>query len=167
MAVDGILKRHMLAEYINTTPGGDSETWSQMGTGFTEANEEVGAQTDSKKYINNASATGSVKSYEWTKPFTTDIIESEEAIEYICNIGRLLKTGADAETEHITVHLDKTEGSGGSSYYARKIGVAVAVSSFSDNDGEMQCEGDLLGRGDIVEGTFDIKTKTFTAKSSS
>jgi hypothetical protein len=162
MGAGGILKRHMLAEYLNTTPGEDSETWSLMGTGFTEANEDVNAQTDSKKYINNASATGSVKSYEWAKPFTTDIIEAEESVEYICDIGRLLKTGVDAETEHITVHLNKKAGEEANTYYARKIGVAVAVSSFSDNDGEMQCEGDLLGRGDIVKGTFNTKTKTFT-----
>ena len=49
-------------------------------------------------------------------------------------------------------------------FYARKIGVCVAVSTFNDNDGEIQVEGELLGIGDIIEGEFNTTTKTFTAK---
>lgn len=160
----GITGRHMIAEYLNTAPGTESEKWGLMGTGFTEANEEVNAQTDSKKYINDASATGSVKAYEWTKPIVADLIEDEEVIAYLAEIGRLLKTGGDCETEHVSVHLNKPIESKENTFYARKIGVSVAISSFSDNDGEMQMEGDLLGRGDIVEGEFNTQTKTFTEK---
>lgn len=165
--MSGITKRHMIGEYLNITPNEDAATWGVMGTGFTEANEEVNAQTDSKKYINDASATGSVKSYEWTKPIVADLIEDEEVIAYIAEIGRLLKTGGDCETEHVTVHLDKPVKEKENTFYARKIGISIALSSFSDNDGEMQMEGDLLGRGDIVEGEFNTKTKTFTPKDAS
>lgn len=158
----GITGRHMIGEYLNTTPGAEAPTWGVMGSGFTEANEEVNAQTDSKKYINNASATGSVKAYEWTKPIVADLIEDEEVISYLAEIGRLLKTGGECETEHISVHLNKPIKSKENTFYARKIGVTVAITSFSDNDGEMQMEGDLLGRGDITPGEFNTKTKTFT-----
>lgn len=164
--MSGITGRHMIGEYLNTTPGGETDTWGLMGSGFTEANEEVNAQTDSKKYINDASATGSVKSYEWTKPFVADLIEDEDVIAYLADIGRLMKTGGDCETEHVSVHLNKPVASKENTFYARKIGVSVAISSFSDNDGEMQMEGDLLGRGDITEGEFNTQTKVFTAKDS-
>ncbi len=160
----GITGRHMIGEYLNITPKEENPTWGVMGTGFTEANEEMNAQTDSKKYINNASATGSVKSYEWSKAVTADLIEEEEVIAYMADIGRTMKTGGDCETEHITVHLNKPVNGKDNTFYARKIGVSVAISSFSDNDGEMQMEGELLGRGDIIEGEFDTKTRTFTEK---
>lgn len=163
----GITGRHMIGEYLNTTPKEENPTWGVMGTGFTEANEEVNAQTDSKKYINDASATGSVKSYEWTKPIVADLIEDEGVIAYLADIGRLMKTGGDCETEHVSVHLNKPVTGKENTFYARKIGVSVAISSFSDNDGEMQIEGDLLGRGDIVEGEFDTTSKTFTEKTGS
>lgn len=161
----GITERHMIGEYVNITPKETKATWGLMGTGFTEANEEVNAQTDTKKYINDASSTGSVKSYEWTKPFTADLIEDEEVVAYIAKIGRLLKTGGECETEHISVHLNQPVASKENTFYARKIGVTVAVSSFSDNDGEMQMEGEMLGRGDVVEGEFNTSTKTFAEAS--
>lgn len=154
----------MIGEYLNITPKEENATWGVMGTGFTEANEEMNAQTDSKKYINNASATGSVKSYEWSKSVTADLIEEEEVIAYMADIGRTMKTGGDCETEHVTVHLNKSVNGKNNTYYARKIGVSVAISSFSDNDGEMQMEGELLGRGDIMEGEFNTETRTFTEK---
>lgn len=160
----GITGRHMIGEYLNITPKEENAKWGVMGTGFTEANEEMNAQTDSKKYINNASATGSVKSYEWSKAVTADLIEEEEVIAYMADIGRTMKTGGDCETEHVTVHLNKPVNGKDNTFYARKIGVSVAISSFSDNDGEMQMEGELLGRGDIIEGEFDTKTRTFTEK---
>lgn len=163
----GITGRHMIGEYLNTTPKEENASWGVMGTGFTEANEEMNAQTDSKKYINDASATGSVKSYEWTKPVTADLIEDEEVIAYLADIGRTMKTGGECETEHVTVHLNKPVKGKDNTFYARKIGVSVAISSFSDNDGEMQMEGELLGRGDIIEGEFNTKTKAFTEKDES
>lgn len=162
--MSGITGRHMIGEYLNITPKEENATWGVMGTGFTEANEEMNAQTDSKKYINNASATGSVKSYEWSKSVTADLIEDEDVISYMADIGRTMKTGGDCETEHVTVHLNKPVSGKDNTFYARKIGVSVAISSFSDNDGEMQMEGELLGRGDIVEGEFNTTARTFTEK---
>ena len=160
----GIEKRHMKAEYLDVITKEDGPTYELMGTGFTEANEEVGAQTDSKKYINDASATGSVKSYEWKKPFTADLIKSQPVIKFISEIGKLLKTGSDCNTTNVMVEFDNPIPAKENTFYARKIGVCVAVSTFNDNDGEIQVEGELLGIGDIIEGEFNTTTKTFMAK---
>ena len=61
------------------------------------------------------------------------------------------------------VDLDQNE-SAENTYHARKFHVAIEVASFGNEDGEMNCEGNLLGIGDVVEGTFNTSTKTFTAK---
>ena len=138
-----------------------------MGTGFTELNEDPGAQTTSKKYINDKSSTSSITSYEGEHGFTADQIPSEKVIKDLVSIGKERKTGADAEREFVRVDLDeKAEGdTAGTVFKARMFTVAAEISSFSDNDGELQVEGTLHDKGDPVMGKFDTKTKTFTPDS--
>ena len=77
------------------------------GTGFEKLDEEPGAQTSSKKYINDKSSTSSITSYEGTHPFTADQILSEKVIDDFVSIGKLRKTGGDAERSLVRVDLDK------------------------------------------------------------
>lgn len=145
------------------------ESFELAGTGFTELNEEPNAQTTSKKYINSKSSSSSITSYEGEHPFTADQIPSEEVIKDLISIGKERKTGTDAEREFVRVDLDeKVTGSGaesGTVFKARKFIVAAEISSFSDNDGELQVEGTLHDKGDPVMGKFDTKAKTFTPDS--
>lgn len=150
-----IRKRKVQANYLKV-----GEDFELLGTGFTELNESPSAQTTSKRYINQASATQSITGYEWTTSFNTDQIVSDKAIEYIREIGEMQKTGADAESEYIIVDLDKP-GTAEGTYRARKIKVAIAVDSFDDNDGELGISGSFLGQSDPIEGTFTVADKTF------
>lgn len=151
-----VRKRKSQANYIKV-----AETFELMGVGFTELNESPSAQTTSKRYINQASASQSITGYEWTTSFSTDMIVSEKAIKFIKDIGELQKTGADCEADYLIVDLDEESTTEGS-VRARKIRVAVSVDSFEDNDGEMAISGSLLGVSDIVEGTFNVSEKSFT-----
>lgn len=151
-----IRKRKVQANYLKV-----GEDFELLGTGFTELNESPSAQTTSKRYINQASATQSITGYEWTTSFNTDQIVSDKAIEHIRKIGEMQKTGADAESEYVIVDLDKP-GTAEGTYRARKIKVAIAVDSFDDNDGELGISGSFLGQSDPVEGTFTVSDKTFT-----
>lgn len=153
-----VRKRRMQANYLKVAEG-----FEFLGTGFTALDEKPSAKTSSKKYINAVNATQTVTSYEWSTDFETDEIVSDKAIEYITDIGRMLKAGADAETEYVIVDLDKADSVEGK-YKARKINVAIAVADFKDNDGDIACSGSFVGQEDMVEGTFDVKSKTFTAK---
>ena len=150
-----IRKRKIQANYLKV-----GSAYELLGAGFTELNESPSAQTTSKRYINQSSASQSVTGYEWGTEFNADQIKSEKAIEYIVNIGEMQLTGADAETEYVIVDLDKPAATTG--FRARKLKVAVAVDSFEDNDGELAATGSFLGQGDPIEGTFDTATKTFT-----
>lgn len=163
MALKSVRQRRMQANYLDIGKE-DTPKFVLMGAGFTDLNEEPGAQTSSKRYINDKSTSKAITGYEWQAPYTADQIKTEEAIKYICEIGELQKTGAEAETNYIIVDLDQKVGDSGDIYHARKIHVAVEVSSFGNEDGEMTCEGNLLGVGDVVEGTFDTKALTFTEK---
>lgn len=150
-----IRKRKIQANYLKV-----AEVFELLGTGFTELNESPSAQTSSKRYINQSSASQSVTGYEWATSFNADQIVSEAAIDYIRNIGEMQKTGADTETTYLIVDLDQP-GTAAGSFRARQFSVAVQVDSFDDNDGELGVSGSLLGISDPVEGTFTVETKAF------
>lgn len=149
-----IRKRKIQASYLKVTE------FELLGSGFTELNESPSAQTTSKRYINQSSASQSITGYEWSTSFNADQIVSEVAIEHIREIGEMQKTGADTETEYVIVDLDKAAQTSG--FRARKFKVAIAVDSFEDNDGELGISGSFLGISDPIEGTFDTTAKTFT-----
>ena len=154
-----VKQRYQEAAYIEV-----GETYELAGAGFEKLDEEPGAQTSSKKYINDKSSTSSITSYEGQHPFTADQILSEKVIEDFVSIGKLRKTGKDAERSLVRVDLDKPVNEQENTFEARCFNTAVEISSFADNDGELQVEGTLHDKGDPVEGTFNTKTKTFTAK---
>lgn len=162
MALTGVRERRMQGNYLDCGVSGTA-AYEFLGTGFKELNEEPGAKTSGKRYINSKSTSKAITGYEWQSPFSADQIRSERAIEYICAVGELQKTGGEAEADYVIVDLDKREGETGTVYKARKIRVAIEVSKFGDEDGEMTCEGNFLGIGDMVIGTFDTSAKTFTA----
>lgn len=155
-----VRKRLKVADYLNVGKNGVDE-YVFMGLGFTELNESPSAQTSSKRYINDKSATTSITGYETEFGYETDQIRDEKAIDFICDIGELQKTGDDAETDYIKVDLDKP-GTTENTYRARKFRVAVEVSDLEAKDGEMSAKGKFLGVGDLVLGTFDTTTKKFT-----
>lgn len=150
-----IRKRKIQANYLEI-----NKVYEFLGTGFTELNESPGAQTTTKRYINQASASQSITGYEWTSSFTADQIENEKAIEYIREIGEMNKLGADTETDYLIVDLDKP-GTSPNTFRARKRKIAISVDSFADNDGELGMSGSFLGISDPVEGTFNTQDKTF------
>lgn len=160
-----VKQRRKVANYLNIAVGGKTETYELMGAGFTDLNESPSAQTSSKRYVNDKSATKAIVGYDWSTEFTTDIIPSEAAIKFITNIGEQQLTGADAEADYVIVDLDElVSQTEPKAYKARKLKVAIEVSSFGSEDGEMTCEGNLLGIGDPINGKFDIEKKTFTAE---
>ena len=158
-----IKTRRMQANYIKVKtakkPDGEFEF---MGSGFTDLNEKPSAQTSSKRYINMKSESKSVTGYDWTSEFTADQIRSEKALDYIIGIGENQLTGDDAETEYVIVDLDKSTDTD-NEFEARKFDVAVEVSDFGDEDGEMTVSGNLLAKSDPVSGTFNTETKVFVS----
>lgn len=149
-----VRKRKIQANYLEV-----AGAFELLGTGFTELNESPSAQTTSKRYINQSSASQSITGYEWTSDYTADQINSEKAIEYIREIGEM-QTGPDTEADYLIVDLDKPASTEGS-YRARKIKVAISVDSFEDNDGDLGVTGSFLGISDPILGTFDTSTKEF------
>lgn len=158
----GVEQRYQQPDYIDVTGGGEMSQFELLGVGVTQLDNSPSAQTTSKRYVNQKSATQSIGSYEWTAPLEFDLIRSEKAIQFIADIGENEKTGVEAETLYVKVYLNKPVNLKENTFEARQRRVAVEVAEFSDNDGEIQGSGNLLGKTDWVKGEFNTKTKTFT-----
>ena len=160
-----VVQRHQFADYLNTgTP--TTPDWKLMGVGFTSLNESPGAQTNSKKYVNEKTSTSSVTSYETQFPFESDLIPEQDAVLALYNVGRNHLTGSDAEFEYVRVELwDQVTESGTAvenTYKARKFVVSAEISDISGEDDQV-VSGNLNAVGDPVDGQFNTSTKTFTA----
>ena len=118
---NAVKQRYQEASYLEV-----ADAYELMGTGFTELNEDPGAQTSSKKYINDKSSTSSITSYEGEHGFTADQIPSEKVIKDLISIGKERKTGIDAERNFVRVDLDeKADGdTSGTAFKARMFRVA-------------------------------------------
>ena len=103
----GVTQRYQRADYIDVTGGSDSPKYELLGIGVTQLDDSPSAQTTSKRYVNQKSATQSIGGYEWTAPLEFDLIQSEPAIAYISEIGENEKTGVEADTFYVKVCLDK------------------------------------------------------------
>lgn len=158
----GNVMRHQIADYLNTGTG-ETPVYSLMGTGFNSLDESPNAQKDSKTYINQKSQTSSIKSYQTTFAFDSDLILDQAATMALYEIGRNQKTGGAAELAYVRVELFKPVGEAGNVYAARKFMVAVEVSNIAgEGGGVVKVSGNLNGVGDFIDGTFDTATKTFT-----
>lgn len=161
-----VRQTRMQANYINVGTK-EKPSWAFCGAGFKKLNENPAAQTKSRRYKCDKSASKSITGYDWSTPFEIDQIRTQEAVNYIVNIGELQLTGDEAETEFLVVDLDKPIKEKPDTYYTRKFDVAVEVSSFEDDDGELTGAGNLLGIGDPVVGEFNTSKKEFTATTDS
>ena len=92
----GVEQRYQQPDYIDVSGGSGTPQYELLGFGVTQLDNSPSAQTTSKRYVNQKSATQSIGSYEWTAPLEFDLIRSEAAIAYITDIGENEKTGVDA-----------------------------------------------------------------------
>lgn len=158
-----IRQRRMQANFLNCS-NSETPAYSLLGVGAKTLDENPAAQTKSRKYVCDKAPTKSISGYDWSTAFDIDQIRSQDAINFIINIGEKQLIGEDAETDYVIVDLDQKEGSSGTVYHARKFRIVIEVASFTNDDGEMGCTGNFLTKGDLIEGTFDTSTKTFTPK---
>ena len=155
-----VVQRHQFADYLDVGTAA-SQSFALMGVGFTSLDESPGAQTTSKKYVNEKTSSFSVTSYETQFPFESDLIPEQEAVIALYNVGRDHLTGSDAEFDYVRVELwNPTETT--NEYKARKVRVCAEISDISGEDDQV-VKGNLNAIGDPVDGTFNTSTKTFTA----
>lgn len=153
------IQRHQIADYLNVGTT-EAPVWALMGYGFTTLDEEFGAESESEKYINEASESSSVVSYKTVFPFVSRLIPSEEAVNALYAVGRNHMTGSDAEFEYVRVELWEKKNEA-NEFAARKFVVSAELASLS-GEKKQEMEGNLNAVGDPVDGTFNTQTLKFT-----
>lgn len=161
--------RNKVADFYNISKVANTPDWRLLGYGVNSLNETNGAQMEKKTYINEVTASNTVKSYDSSFAFDFDLSVGGQgkwdtaAVEDIAEIGELHKTGIDAEREYVRMKRYKPAFVGSTRYFeARKFNVAVEVSNTNGAGGEqMVCTGNLQCIGDPIVGYFDSVNKQF------
>lgn len=155
-----VTKRHEFADYLNIGTE-ENPRFVLMGTGFTTLDENPGAQTSKKKYVNEKASSSSITRYETVFPFTSDLIVEQDAVLALYKVGRNHCTGSDAEFQYIRAELWAKADGKSNEFAARLFTVSAEISGISGED-EMEVSGNLNAVGDPVDGTFNTATKVFT-----
>ena len=154
--------RNMIADFMNVGTLA-LPRFVLMGTGFTSLDENPNAQAEQRAYISDRSSSSIIRGYEAQFPYSADLIESEEAIMKIYDIGRNQRQAGEAETDYVRVEVFLNTGVA-DVHPARKFRVAVEV---TDTTGEgtqiIESTGNLNVVGDFIPGVFNILTKEFYA----
>ena len=157
------IERKYLAHFINTsTSGTETASYVRLGKDLEEYSPELSAQVDTKKnilgetsiLISSYEKTASVEPYYAEKGdalFTRlqDIIDNQLVLD-------------DLKTDVVEVHLWEGE-EGGTAFPAYKEEAYIEVTSYGGDTTGYQIPFTLHYTGVKVKGTFDTKTKTFTA----
>ena len=152
-----LMKRTEVKHYLKV----DNE-YHLIYSGVTALDDSRNPAVETEQYIMDSNASSSIDGYEPQWAITMRVDPDDPVTALIREIGRSLKTGADAETS--LVEFDAWEMDINQSVPAKEYRVAVAVDYISNGEGgsKIEMSGTLHGQGDPVDGTFDIPTKTFT-----
>ena len=158
-----VVQRHQFADFLNIGTS-DKAKWVLMGVGFTTLDETFGAESESEKYVSEASSSSSVVSYTSVFPFEARLIKDQDAVNALYHVGRNHLTGSNAEFEYCRVELwdQKMSASApvANTFAARKFLVSAELSGVS-GEKKQSMSGNLNAVGDPVDGYFNTETQTF------
>ena len=161
-----IIKRSLLAEYLDTTPAGTSPTWSRIGFGVEGKNTDYAPEVDERQFIDEDSPNASIKNYKQTSEFDIIAAKNSAVFAYLDVLRISRATYADAETDYLEVRLyDPVDADLQPNVFnATRTRMAVSVTGIGDAaEDPLTLSAALNGKGDPVQGVFDFSTLTFTA----
>lgn len=154
----------MIADYLVFKSEDGTETTALLGTGFTSLNESPSPKVNSDAYISDKNASPTVTGYENSFPYDAHLIQDEKALMALYRVGRDQLVGEEAEFDYIRVDL-YDGGETDNVYPARKFHVCAEPGDTNGDPTDVTTtSGTLHQMGDMVKGTFNTSTKTFTEK---
>lgn len=155
------IDRKYLAHFINA---GDGEAlYVRLGEDLEEYSPELSAQVDTKKNILGQSSV-LISAYEKTGAVEPYYAQSGDPL--FAKLQKILDEGLvldQLKTDVVEVKLWEGE-EGTTSFPAHKEDAFIEVSSYGGDTTGYQIPFTLHFTGNKVKGTFDVKTKTFTAQ---
>lgn len=139
--------------------------FERLGEGVNSFTPSNNPTVSTKHYINMKSPHNFITAIAKQYSMSADYVKGDPCLDYIEGIED--KIGSDCVTELVDVDMSSPAegGSGGTSYKARKANITISVTQpYSIEGGANQTiEATFYVNGDLVNGTFDTTSKTFTA----
>lgn len=152
--------RNILRHYFNIGTE-EKPNYVLLGDGITSLTEEFNPENETKHYIHQKDGTSTVKSYAPSISIEKEYIKNEELQNWIDQKIKILPTGASAMSDYIRLNI--MEGGEDGVYPAVKRKCSYQFDSIGGDGGsELINSMTLGGAGDGIQGTFDVKTRTFT-----
>ena len=161
-----LIMRYQWAAYMGILSGSSpqTETFNLIGEGFTSFPESKNPKEYTRKYVSDKTERSDVIGYAPSIAYSCDTISDDPVVQEIVKItdGELI--GDDTHRTVISVNLWEPVGSGSSStsYKAYKRTYAIIPGNKGDGTDALIYSGTMKAVSDVVEGTFDTSTKTFT-----
>lgn len=155
--------REILRHYFNigTT---EAPEYVLLGDGVTSLTEEFNPESDTKQYIHESNGSTTVKSYTPSISIEKEYIKDDDLQDWINEKIKLLPTGAAAQSDYIRINILEKAADG--VYPAVKRKCTYQFDNIGGEAGSALMNSMTLGGvGDGIQGSFDMKTKTFTAAS--
>lgn len=134
-----------------------------IGEGFTTFPESKNAKEYTRKYVNYKTEKSDVIGYAPSIAYSCDCIAGEPCVKEIIDITDKELLGTATHREVVSVNLwDETEDG---KFFATKRTYAIIPEGKGDGTEALIYTGTMKAVSDLVEGTFDRTSKTFTAKS--
>lgn len=153
------ITREKFVSYLNTTPAGDSETWSLLGIGITSYGIAYNPQVTTEKWIIHKSATSSLDSYQRQGDVSQKCYKDDPVFEYVNEIRR--KNGIGAEVQTAVLDIDRYDSTVEGTFKATKSDVIIAITNYMAEDAVI--EYTIYYNGDPKQGTvtFADEVPTF------
>lgn len=153
--------REKLMHFFNIGTA-ESAEYVLMGDGITSLTEDFNPESDKKQYINQANGTTSIKSYTPSISVEKEYIKNEKLQKWMDEKIRVLPVGTDAESDYVRVNIMETPTADGS-YPAVKRACSYQFDNIGgEAGGELKNGMTLGGIGGGIQGTFNVKTRTFS-----
>ncbi|MEZ3494658.1 MAG: hypothetical protein K1W38_20825 [Lachnospiraceae bacterium] len=153
--------REKLMHFFNI---GTAETpeYALLGDGITSLTEEFNPESNTKQYIHQANGTTSIKSYTPSISVEKEYIKNEKLQKWMDEKIKLLPVGTAAESDYVRLNVMETPTAEGT-YPAVKRRCSYQFDNIGGDAGsELKNSMTLGGIGDGIQGTFNVKTGTFT-----
>lgn len=141
-----------------------NSTFERLGEGVNSFTPSNNPTVSTKHYINMKSPHNSITAIAKQYSMSADYVKGDPCLDYIESIED--KIGSDCVTELIDVDMSSPiSDGGGTKYKARKANITISVTQpYSIEGGNNQnIEATFYVNGDLIDGSFDTSTKTFTA----
>ena len=162
------MKRHELQHFvdINMDKTLASPEYHLLGDGITSLTEEFNAEEETEQWINQENGTTDIKSYTPSISVEMQDIDQEDTdlVGWFNNLIDTLPTGSKAISSYVRVRVKGA----GPSYPAVQRKCAISVGSTGGDAGANVTNSITIGgRGDGIQGTFNVSTGKFTKSETS